>query len=384
MPRPSRESYGDSKPPYSYIALTAMALFRTPERMLPLSEIYKFIIDTFPYYRKNTQRWQNSLRHNLSFNDCFIKIPRRPDRPGKGAYWTLHPKAIQMFENGSLLRRRKRFRLEGEEKEELDAELSAITNLTKMMASAPAPPPVQYPPMHALPPPPMMQPPPLPFLPPPSLPQYPSSPMSYQPHPMSPPSILLPSLSPNSSPTSSEETQTKKKSFTIDNLLGAKEAEEPKVSPIKVPALPAQSLMMEQHLLRLHTLHMLASAHRLSSSLPAPFLPPLTPPSSSMSHSSSSMSLPVSSPSHFLDLSPDTPTSSSPTSRESEASFSGSEKSPEVKREQLERKMEVKTEPEEPGAEIRREERQEEGQQPAQTGGGKNVAVRFSPDLRSI
>ena len=30
------------------------------------------------------------------------------------------------------------------------------------------------------------------------------------------------------------------------------------------------------------------------------------------------------------------------------------------------------------------EERQEEGQQPAQTGGGKNVAVRFSPDLRSI
>ena len=387
MPRPSRESYGDSKPPYSYIALTAMALWHSPERMLPLSEIYKFIMDNFPYYRKNTQRWQNSLRHNLSFNDCFIKIPRRPDRPGKGAYWTLHPKAIQMFENGSLLRRRKRFRLEGEEKEELDAELSAITNLTKMMASAPAPPPVQYPPLHALPPPPMMQPPPppLPFLPPPSLPQYPPPPMSCQPHPLSPPSILLPSLSPNSSPPTSEETQTKKKSFTIDNLLGEKEAEEPKVSPIKVPALPAQSLMMEQHLLRLHTLHMLASAHRLSSSLPAPFLPSLTPPSS-LSHSSTSMSLPVSSPSHFLDHSSDTPASSSPPSRESEASFTGSEQSPEVKREELERKVEIKTEPEESGAETRREERQEDdhGQQPAQTEGGKNVVVRFSPDLRSI
>ena len=112
MPRPSRESYGDQKPPYSYIALTAMALFNTHDRMLPLSDIYKFIMDNFPYYRKNTQRWQNSLRHNLSFNDCFIKIPRRPDRPGKGAYWTLHPKAISMFENGSLLRRRKRFKLE--------------------------------------------------------------------------------------------------------------------------------------------------------------------------------------------------------------------------------------------------------------------------------
>ena len=137
MPRPSRESYGDSKPPYSYIALTAMALFRCPERMLPLSEIYKFIMDTFPYYRKNTQRWQNSLRHNLSFNDCFIKIPRHPTRPGKGAYWTLHPKAIQMFENGSLLRRRKRFRLEEEEKETLETELSALNTMTRM---APVPP----------------------------------------------------------------------------------------------------------------------------------------------------------------------------------------------------------------------------------------------------
>ncbi|CAG9581642.1 unnamed protein product [Danaus chrysippus] len=112
MPRPTRESYGDQKPPYSYISLTAMAIWSSPERMLPLSEIYRFITDRFPYYRRNTQRWQNSLRHNLSYNDCFVKMPRRPDRPGKGAYWTLHPQAFDMFENGSLLRRRKRFRLD--------------------------------------------------------------------------------------------------------------------------------------------------------------------------------------------------------------------------------------------------------------------------------
>uniref|UniRef100_A0A4W5KLW0 Forkhead box B1 n=1 Tax=Hucho hucho TaxID=62062 RepID=A0A4W5KLW0_9TELE len=111
MPRPGRNTYSDQKPPYSYISLTAMAIQSCPEKMLPLSEIYKFIMDRFPYYRENTQRWQNSLRHNLSFNDCFIKIPRRPDQPGKGSFWALHPSCGDMFENGSFLRRRKRFKL---------------------------------------------------------------------------------------------------------------------------------------------------------------------------------------------------------------------------------------------------------------------------------
>ncbi|KAI8045779.1 fork head domain-containing protein FD4 [Drosophila gunungcola] len=131
MPRPSRESYGEQKPPYSYISLTAMAIWSSPEKMLPLSDIYKFITDRFPYYRKNTQRWQNSLRHNLSFNDCFIKVPRRPDRPGKGAYWALHPQAFDMFENGSLLRRRKRFKLHKNDKDLLNEELTALANLNR-------------------------------------------------------------------------------------------------------------------------------------------------------------------------------------------------------------------------------------------------------------
>lgn len=112
MPRPGRNTYeGTEKPPFSYIALTFMAIQASEEKMLTLSEIYKFIMDKYPFYRKNTQRWQNSLRHNLSFNDCFIKIPRRSDRPGKGSYWALHPNSADMFDNGSLLRRRKRFKL---------------------------------------------------------------------------------------------------------------------------------------------------------------------------------------------------------------------------------------------------------------------------------
>lgn len=216
MPRPSRESYGDSKPPYSYIALTAMALMRSPDKMLPLSDIYKFIMDNFPYYRKNTQRWQNSLRHNLSFNDCFIKIPRRPDRPGKGAYWTLHPKAIAMFENGSLLRRRKRFRLDLDEKDTLESDLAALSNLNSFIASQ-QPEPV-YPVYTPLPP--------LPIQPfyyhslPPRHPFFPSEQVSPPP------------------PPAAFEPEKKKSSFTIDSILGL---EDEGVSPPCSPTPPTPS-----------------------------------------------------------------------------------------------------------------------------------------------
>ncbi|XP_054154185.1 silk gland factor 1-like [Oppia nitens] len=107
-----RRSYTHAKPPYSYISLITMAIQNCPSRMLTLSEIYQFIMDLFPYYRQNQQRWQNSIRHSLSFNDCFLKVPRTPDKPGKGSFWTLHPDSGNMFENGCYLRRQKRFKVD--------------------------------------------------------------------------------------------------------------------------------------------------------------------------------------------------------------------------------------------------------------------------------
>ncbi|KAG7480249.1 forkhead box protein A2-like [Solea senegalensis] len=111
-PKPYRRSLTHAKPPYSYISLITMAIQQSGSKMLTLNEIYQWIMDLFPYYRENQQRWQNSIRHSLSFNDCFVKVARSPDKPGKGSYWTLHPASGNMFENGCYLRRQKRFKIE--------------------------------------------------------------------------------------------------------------------------------------------------------------------------------------------------------------------------------------------------------------------------------
>ena len=97
------------KPPYSYVALISMAVQEAADKRLTLNGIYDYITKNFPYYRnRENQGWRNSIRHNLSLHECFMKLPAKGGKNGKSHYWVLDPNHEVLFEEGNYRRRRRR------------------------------------------------------------------------------------------------------------------------------------------------------------------------------------------------------------------------------------------------------------------------------------
>lgn len=94
----------EPKPQHSYIGLIAIAILNSPECKLVLSDIYQYILDNYPYFRTRGPGWRNSIRHNLSLNDCFVKAGRSAN--GKGHYWSIHTANLEDFKKGDFRRRK--------------------------------------------------------------------------------------------------------------------------------------------------------------------------------------------------------------------------------------------------------------------------------------
>ncbi|ESO05748.1 hypothetical protein HELRODRAFT_77530 [Helobdella robusta] len=97
-----------TKPPYSYAQLIVQAISSQVDRQLTLSGIYNYITKRYPFYRHGDKGWQNSIRHNLSLNRYFVKVPRAQEEAGKGCFWRIDPSSETVLMNQAFRRRRQR------------------------------------------------------------------------------------------------------------------------------------------------------------------------------------------------------------------------------------------------------------------------------------
>jgi len=93
------------RPSDSYFVMIGKAIISSPTGRMALYEIYNYIIKNYPYFKTvNPTGWKNSVRHNLSLHECFIKVGKCEEC--KGHYWGIHPANVQDFSQGDFHRRK--------------------------------------------------------------------------------------------------------------------------------------------------------------------------------------------------------------------------------------------------------------------------------------
>ena len=133
IPRPKRQSsarsdkpdapytlppgpYSRDKPSLSLAALIGQAINASYNGALALNDLYTYISTVYPYYNRRDQPWMSSVRHSLSVNDAFERVPDQDgntSRKGrgkgmtrlKGGLWRIKPDHHACFEGGNFVRK---------------------------------------------------------------------------------------------------------------------------------------------------------------------------------------------------------------------------------------------------------------------------------------
>uniref|UniRef100_A0A2I3RUZ7 Forkhead box protein M1 n=1 Tax=Pan troglodytes TaxID=9598 RepID=A0A2I3RUZ7_PANTR len=95
-PSTSWQNSVSERPPNSYI---------TERKRMTLKDIYTWIEDTFPTLSTLPAGWKNSIRHNLSLHDMFV---RETSANGKVSFWTIHPSANRYLTLDQVFKQQKR------------------------------------------------------------------------------------------------------------------------------------------------------------------------------------------------------------------------------------------------------------------------------------
>lgn len=130
------------RPNDSYFAMIGKAIISSPTGRMALHEIYNYIRKNYPYYKRvNPAGWKNSVRHNLSLNECFIKAGKCEEC--KGHYWAIHPANIQDFSRGDFNRRKAKAKARLEQATE--TQNAALSNRIQLWAHQHYYPSIQWP-----------------------------------------------------------------------------------------------------------------------------------------------------------------------------------------------------------------------------------------------
>lgn len=89
------------KPTSTFATIIHRSLLYLPRGRGTLGEVCNWVAGEWEWFRLNIDAgWQNSIRHNLSLNKAFLKVPRIPedDPESKGSVWIIDPEEGPLFE----------------------------------------------------------------------------------------------------------------------------------------------------------------------------------------------------------------------------------------------------------------------------------------------